>query len=1072
MMCPPATISEPLSVNDCWLNDGSPLERLLSEAPLQESIDVGLFDMPATPPPQPSVSALDCDATLSSTVPSTTDYPGLLGFKVRFLKSGTAKSVTCTFSPDLNKLFCQLDKTCPVQILVDHPPPLGAVIRATSVYKKTEHVASVVHRCPHHEKASEHNEGTAPPNHLIRVEGCQRAHYMEDGKTKRHSVVVPYEAPQRGSECTTVLYKYMCNSSCMGGMNRRPILTIITLETKDAQLLGRRCFEVRVCACPGRDRKTEEGNSLKQQENTGAKTSGVTKRSFDEVSQTAPQTEANKKTKSSSGSEEEFYTLQIRGRERYNMLKKINDSLELEDVMPAADVDKYRQTLNAKNVSKREREDEPRKGKKLLRKGEKKGQGSRPAKLESLFLRLGMGKIGILFLIVCACCSAERQYFPQHNASTWGMARQHCQLCYKELVSLTSDNIQLLIQNLTSGYWVGLRQNLSAPMFWSRWSNGDPMTFQNWYPGHPKLPQCTVQLGDFCNITEQQDDVCMIQVEEFCMNTTNIITEYIPSQSMFLTSQEMEIPENPCVSLLSSGMWIEKNCIEFLPYICYEDRFYGKAAVFNVTQNSMTVSWMVGPEGITLYRVEVRGDIDLTENTTHLTMAFGNLTAGTKYRVQVFPVKCERDINPQNATFYTKPECVRNLSVINVTKYSAFLSWVQPMGNHSFYKVKVDGHSNLTALNVTNEYRQIEHLGPGQQYTFIVNAEVEDLLLAGDTVSTSAHTIPDKVRNLTVSGVTTDTITLTWIQPEGSSCCYRVRVQEEKKSNIFFNQTLHGDHLNVENLTAGTKFWLSVAALAGVMPNDSVEGEAVTIMAYTIPFPVTNVTLMSSSDFITASWNPPDGNFDFYRLKLKHQNINWNETTTNRTFHKFQNLNSAVNYTVTIYTELKQTSLRSNGVYEETFTLPLKPENLQVVKRTMNSTSLNWDVPEKLKGSMVSYGVKFTAAFWNHTGRKEVHKTNVTLEGLHSGTNYMFEVQTLAGNLSSAYISTSDLTVPKKMILILSMQCRSQSPLFPEKNTITEKIFEELNKIVKKRLEDQVYWSLEKKEMKDSFAHP
>ncbi|XP_028990902.1 cellular tumor antigen p53-like isoform X1 [Betta splendens] len=255
-------------------------------------------------------------------------------------------TLLCQYSPDLNKLYCQMEKTSPVEILVTKEPPHGAVLRVMAVYKKTEHLADVVRRCPHHQNgdAADHR------SRLIRVEGSQRPQYLEDYNTKRHSVTVPYEPPQPGSEITTILLSFMCNSSCMGGVNRRPILTILTLETSDGQLLGRRCFEVRVCACPGRDRKTEEANSAKPQ--TGAKQ--VKKR------KSAPATDPDmcKRKSSSSTDEEEVLMLPVKGRERYNMLKKINDALELAE-------------KEAKNKTRASKVLLPSSGKRVLQKAER-----------------------------------------------------------------------------------------------------------------------------------------------------------------------------------------------------------------------------------------------------------------------------------------------------------------------------------------------------------------------------------------------------------------------------------------------------------------------------------------------------------------------------------------------------------------------------------------------------------------------------------------------------------------------------------------------------------------------------
>uniref|UniRef100_A0A2K5XAK1 Cellular tumor antigen p53 n=1 Tax=Mandrillus leucophaeus TaxID=9568 RepID=A0A2K5XAK1_MANLE len=244
------------------------------------------------------------------------------------------------YSTELKKLYCQIAKTCPIQIKVMTPPPQGAVIRAMPVYKKAEHVTEVVKRCPNHELSREFNEGQiAPPSHLIRVEGNSHAQYVEDPITGRQSVLVPYEPPQVGTEFTTVLYNFMCNSSCVGGMNRRPILIIVTLETRDGQVLGRRCFEARICACPGRDRKADEDSIRKQQVSDSTKNGDGTKRPFRQNTHGIQMTSIKKRR----SPDDELLYLPVRGRETYEMLLKIKESLELMQYLPQHTIETYRQ---------------------------------------------------------------------------------------------------------------------------------------------------------------------------------------------------------------------------------------------------------------------------------------------------------------------------------------------------------------------------------------------------------------------------------------------------------------------------------------------------------------------------------------------------------------------------------------------------------------------------------------------------------------------------------------------------------------------------------------------------------
>lgn len=202
------------------------------------------------------------------------------------------------------------------------------------------------------------------------------------------------------------------------------------------------------------------------------------------------------------------------------------------------------------------------------------------------------------------------------------------QVCFKDLVTLTPYNIHKISRMLNSEHWIGLRKhfnstsNSSIP--WSRWSNGDPLTFQNWYLGRP-VPKSPLPKIDCCSCsctcpanptssttppykfeetTEMpyKNATYSDRFDDFGLNETNItdlhsimenMTTYEPTtyptslpttaaqpieaackRSPMLPPVVPEIYENyiedPCVAILSFGPWIENNCSERLPFICYE----------------------------------------------------------------------------------------------------------------------------------------------------------------------------------------------------------------------------------------------------------------------------------------------------------------------------------------------------------------------------------------------------------------------------------------------------------------------------------------------------------------------
>ncbi|XP_076015767.1 tenascin-R [Genypterus blacodes] len=669
----------------------------------------------------------------------------------------------------------------------------------------------------------------------------------------------------------------------------------------------------------------------------------------------------------------------------------------------------------------------------------------------------------LLFALVFRCI-AESDYFLQSEPLSWDEARAGCKACYDDLVTLTPDNTPTIVKNLTCGYyWIGLRRNLSSNdchLPWSHWANGDPLAFQNWYPDwarnepSPDHPDITTHMTTSAPVLTTHMTTSAPVLTTHMTTGAPVLTTHMTAGAMTTSMGGRPNLAKYCVAMASFGPWVKMKCSKLLPSFCYEDRFYGKVTVTEVTSSTATLTWLAHPSNISHYQINVNGTIKATVKKRHLTHDLSELTPGTLYFVQVIPVKCERTLSPQSDAFHTVPGMIKNLRTNSVTETSVSLIWSRPDGEASSYNVVVEGLPHKTVCD--KEAAEINDLTAGNRYTFRVTTVVGAVLPRwGEAVTTTVYTKPGKVSDLRVTDNSGVSLALEWVPPVGNFSGYRVKVRDISTSTFLKIVDQTQPNLTVGDLPVGTELLITVTSLA----NGSVEGDSKSVMVHTAPAMISNLTVNVTADTLIASWSPPQSLHKVFIAEL--QMFGSNEMTTlngTEATQTFNNLNSGTQYKVTIYT--LNGEHKSKGKEESAFTLPQRPHGAKFTKITESSITLQWNPP---KNSAVMYSVQMHSPFWGHTRSIKIGQPACTFDDLNSGTRYEFEVRTVAGMWESAPLSIEHSTVAKEREITLSMLCSSSQSLLCDKIETKNMMFEELKTKVRELLGENVFWKLEKK---------
>ncbi|TRY61980.1 hypothetical protein TCAL_01788 [Tigriopus californicus] len=266
---------------------------------------------------------------------ATDIWRGGYDFDFTIYNDDQSKAKNVVYSKMLNKLFVDVNKLFQIRYYIKSGSNLSDFqVRAIMVYSDTASYVEPVLRCPHHQ-AQESQETKHKNSHVLWAQSSD-AYYDEDATSKRNFVIVPLEEPHAGTNYASYFYKFTCLGSCMGGINRRSTLVVLTLE-KDGEVVGRQKFYVRICCCPLRDCKQEEakiqqsssGEPVKKRKRKAPSSVGSESSNHSEPSgQSSPLDSgvvfSNHKTVSSS----DIYYVPVFGHDNFKTLNKFAEFLD------------------------------------------------------------------------------------------------------------------------------------------------------------------------------------------------------------------------------------------------------------------------------------------------------------------------------------------------------------------------------------------------------------------------------------------------------------------------------------------------------------------------------------------------------------------------------------------------------------------------------------------------------------------------------------------------------------------------------------------------------------------------
>ncbi|XP_041960726.1 tenascin-R isoform X3 [Alosa sapidissima] len=382
-----------------------------------------------------------------------------------------------------------------------------------------------------------------------------------------------------------------------------------------------------------------------------------------------------------------------------------------------------------------------------------------------------------------------------------------------------------------------------------------------------------------------------------------------------------------------------------------------------------------------------------------------DLLPGTEYGIGISAVLGTNQSSPATMNARTDLDVPMDLAVTASTDNSITLQWGIVQGPIDHYRITYTSSSGVkTELTMPKDATSatLTDLVPGTEYTITVAAQRGRQQSTAATID--AFTGIDPPRDMTVSYVTEDTVTISWQQPLAPFDYYKMSYQSSKGrvDSVVIDSEV--SNYTLTSLLPATEYEINLNAVRGSQESSIVTTSVFTAMDMPMDLTALNVTPQGA----LLRWNPPLSSVDNYVLTLTRNQVTADTFLVegNKQEYQLSKLIPSTTYSVALYaTKGPLTS----GTVISNFVTPMDaPQNLTASEVNHRSALISWQPP---LADIDNYMLTYKSA---DGSRKELildaEDTWIRLEGLAETTEYTVRLQAARGLETSAIVSTSFTT--------------------------------------------------------------